>query len=351
MTSRPLAAVALLLGLTALTAGLSGGPQTALAASANGAVCDQAQAFSAARRGVSVLVLKNGQTVCEGYAGEGGPVRGWELWSGTKSFNGLIAAAAVQDGLLDLDEKVADTLPEWRTDPLKAKVTVRQLLQLVSGLEGSVGRAPDLATAIAAPVNAAPGSRFQYGAEPFQVFAAVMNRKLAVARTGDSDIIAYLKRRILDPIGVQWTGWRRTRGGDAMMPQGASFTARQWAGFGEFVRGGGKVGGRAIVDPQAFAALSVGTSANPAYGLTWWLPRAGGRGPRTASVDFADHAAELPADMVIAAGAGDQRLYVIPSCGLTVVRQAELGLRGRRRGGEAWSDYAFLEPILAAWCD
>ncbi|MBI1405283.1 MAG: serine hydrolase [Caulobacter sp.] len=346
MTPRPLFRLALLLTVLAVA------PAPALAASgAKSDVCTAARDYSAARRGVSVLVLKDGAAICEGYAGQGGPDRGWELWSGTKSFNGLIAAAAVQDGLLTLDEKVADTLPEWRADPLKSQITLRQLLSLSSGLEGTVGRAPDYDRAIAAPVTAAPGTLFQYGAEPFQVFGAVMNRKLAAARTGDADVLAYLKRRILDPIDVRWSGWRRTPGGDVMMPQGASFTAREWAGFGEFVRGGGVVDGRPIVDPATFRALFVGTAANPAYGISWWLPRAGGRGPRTASIDFADHAAELPADLVIAAGAGDQRLYVIPSCGLTVVRQAAFGLgMGRGRGGPRWSDYDFLRPVLDAWC-
>ncbi|MBX3479751.1 MAG: serine hydrolase [Caulobacter sp.] len=346
MTRQPFIRLALLLGLLAV------GPAPALAASGGDtAVCQAAQDYSAARRGVSVLVMRNGATVCEGYAGQGGPDRGWELWSGTKSFTGLIAAAAVQDHLLTLDEKVADTLPEWRSDPLKSQITLRQLLSLSSGLEGTVGRAPDYDRAIVAPVTAPPGTLFQYGAEPFQVFGAVMNRKLAAARTGDADVLAYLKRRILDPIGVRWSGWRRTVGGDVMMPQGASFTAREWAKFGEFVRAGGIVEGRPIVDPATFRALFVGTAANPAYGVSWWLPRAGGRGPRTASIDFADHAAELPADMVIAAGAGDQRLYVVPSCGLTVVRQAAFGLGiGRGRRGPGWSDYEFLQPILETWC-
>lgn len=339
MIGRMLAVLALLLA--------GGGP--ALAADGKGA-CAEAQAYSTARNGVSVLVLKDGKTVCEGYAGAGGPDRGWEIWSGTKSFNGLILAAAVQDGLITLDERVADTLPEWRDDPRKAKVTIRQLLSLTSGIETTVGRAPDYAGAAAAAVTAEPGTRFDYGAEPFQVFGAVMNRKLKAAGTGDADVLAYLKRRILDPSGVRWSNWRRTPSGDALLPQGAVFTAREWAKFGEFVRGGAMGDGRALVDPAVFAALFEGTSVNPAYGLTWWLARPGGFGPRNAPVDFSDRADALQADLRMAAGAGKQRLYILPSCGLTVVRQASFRLRDARGGGPQWSDYAFLKPIIEAWC-
>ncbi len=118
--------------------------------------------------------------------------------------------------------------------------------------------------------------------------------------------------------------------------------------IGEFVRAGGTLNGKALVDAAAFAALFKGSVANPAYGLTWWLPRAS---PATDSVtrstDITIHAAELPADMVVAAGAGDQRLFVIPSRHLTIVRQAKLDLLALAAGrASGWSDSHFLGLIL-----
>src|SRR3546814_16702676 len=76
-----------------------------------------------------------------------------------------------------------------------------------------------------------------------------------------------------------------------------------------------------------------GSQVNPAYGLTWWLPRST---PAvdivTWSTDITSHAAELPADMVVAAGAGDQRLYIIPSLRLPIVRQAKLDIAALAAG-------------------
>lgn len=322
-------------------------------ASAAPAACDAARVYSDARSGVSVLVLQEGKVVCESYGAEGGPGRGHEIWSGTKSFNGLILAAAVQDGLLTLDEPVSVTLPEWRSDPAKAAVTLRQLLSLTSGLRSTVGRAPDYSEAIAAPLAAAPGTRFQYGATPFQVFGEVMQRKLAAAGR-EPDVLAYLKSRILDPIDVRWSDWRRTPSGDALLPQGAVFTAREWARFGEFVRAGGVVGGKPLVDQAAFAQLFKGSPVNPAYGLSWWLPAATNLPDVvTARLDLGVHAGDLPTDLVIAAGAGNQRLYVSASCGVTIVRQATFDPASamRSRGqADAWSDYAFIKPLLDAFC-
>lgn len=312
--------------------------------------CREAVAVSDPRRGASVLVLKDGKPTCEAYAGQGGPDVRLELWSGTKSFSGIMAAAAVQDGLLTLDEPVSKTLPEWRDDPRKAKATIRNLLNLSVGIKSSIGRAPDYAEAVALPLEADPGEKFAYGAGPYQVWGAVMARKLAAAGQ-PADPYLYLKRRILDPLGMGGVVWRRTPAGDPMMPQGAVMTAREWARFGEFVRAGGKAGGKQLVDPATFRQLFQSSTANPAYGLTWWLPHAA---PPTDAVgsrqDLGEHAAGFPADLVMAAGAGDQRLYVIPSKKLVIVRQASFALRdaiAERRSGRVWSDTDFLRAVLS----
>jgi len=332
------------------------GCTTATAATPANGTCAAASAYSAPRYGVTVLVLRDGKVLCQDFENGATAGEAFPIFSGTKSFNGIIAAAAVQDGLLTLDEPVSRTISEWRSDPAKAAVTIRQLLQLTSGLGSKAFPAPDFAEAIAMPLNAAPGARFQYGAAPFQVFGELMRRKLVAAgRPGDPTL--YLKARILDPIGVHWSDWRRTPAGDPMMDQGAVFTADQWALFGEFVRHQGVLNGHALVDPLTFAELFRGTSANPAYGVTWWLPKATpAEDVVTARVDLGRYEAQLPADMVAAAGAGDQRLFVIPSCRLTVVRQARLDavrLRAARRGADEerqWSDFAFIKPILDAYC-
>ncbi len=324
------------------------------AAQAAGPACYASLRYSDARRGVSVLILKNGKPICEGYSAQGGPEAGFEIWSGTKSFWGIAVAAAVQDGLLSLDEPVAKTVTEWAADPVKSTVTLRQLLTLTSGLTSPPGRAMPFAEAVTWPFKAAPGEAFIYGASPYQVFGLVLQRKLAAAGR-PSDPLSYLKARILDPIGLKPTDWRRAPNGDLLLPQGAVLTAREWVKFGEFVRARGVVGGKALVDPKTFDELFVGTKANPAYGVTWWLPRPSNTPlAPTAAVDLSLHASEVPSDMVVAGGAGDQRLYVVPSQGVTVVRQAYftpqmvLAVRAEAKAGNKWSDAEFAKLALAA---
>lgn len=308
--------------------------------------------WSAANRGISMLVMVDGRIVFEDYPNGGSATRAHELASGTKSFSGVMAVAAAQDGLLRLDEKVAGTLPEWRKDRRKARITLRQLLSLTSGLETGVANPPTYAEAIAKPVVDSPGTTFTYGATAFQVFGEVMRRKLAPR---GEDPLAYLKRRIFDPIGLTVGRWRRGSDGNPQLPSGAALTAREWAKFGELVRRGGTWGGQRLLDRKLLDQCFEGTPQNPAYGLTWWLNREVPPALRRTipilrrqGLGQADLWVEqgLPADLVIAGGAGDQRLYVSREQKLVVVRQAEGILDSLFGGRTGFTDHEFLARLL-----
>jgi len=227
---------------------------------------DAAGGYSRTRRGVSLLVMQRGRVLFEDYPNAGAPDRGWELASGAKSFTGVMAAAAVKDRLLELDEPAAEALPEWRSDPLKRRITIHQLLSLESGLQaGAIGRPPTYAVAIETPAQNEPGTTFAYGPAPFQIFGEIMRRKT------NADPLNYLTRRIFDPLHITPTDWRRGADGMPFMPQGAHFTARDWATFGEWVR----TGGGDLVDRVALAQCFAPSHANPGYGMSWWLLRPG----------------------------------------------------------------------------
>jgi len=354
--SRSIASVALFLQLLSACAA---GPASLSAVELNAAEgCQTAIRYSTSKNGVSVYVLKHGAVVCESNAAEGGPDKAHEIWSGTKSFTGIMAAAVAKDGMLTLDEKVSDTITEWKSDPLKSLVTIRQLLSLSSGI-GNLGqpggRAPSYADAIKTAFTAAPGEKFQYGPQSFQVFGELLQRKLKARGTPMSSR-DYLKMRILNPLGMVWADWRSTPEGDPILSQASIFTAREWSKFGEFVRKGGvSPSGEKLVDPVTFEQLFNGSKANPAYGVSFWLPRPTTEPDvLTASIDLTRHSHELPADMVVAGGAGNQRMHIVPSCGLTAVRQAAFdpvaALAAGANRARSWSDFTFIKSLLDAYC-
>ena len=298
--------------------------------------------YSAARRGVSLLVMQGAKVVLETYPRPGGAAKGWELASGTKSFTGVMAALASADGLLSIDEPAAKTLVEWKTDK-RNRITIRHLLTLTAGLkgEGDVARPPKYLDAIKARPMLEPGMNFDYGPTPFQCFGEIMKRKLKAAGQPE-DPIAWLQVRLFNKLGVKPTDWRRGKDGNPYMPQGAHLHARDWARFGQWVMDGA-VG----ADPAVYRALFESTTANPGYGLSWWLLRPGliSPSPRSGIDGDAIGEAALGKDVVMAAGAGDQRLYLLRKRGTVVVRQANEILKAMTQSGLKWRDDEFLRLL------
>jgi CubicO group peptidase (beta-lactamase class C family) len=318
----------------------------------------EAAKYNADKGGVSMVVIRDGERVFENYPNKGGAEKAWELASGAKSFSGVIAAAAVQDRLLTLDERAADTLTEWKDDPQKAEITIRQILSLTSGVEGGdLFRPPSYADAVAKPMEAAPGATFNYGPVNFQIFGEIMRRKLQHHQGGKcADAIEYLQARILGPLDIHPAQWNE-RDGYPTLPSGADLTARDWARFGQFVLQEGNWKGEQLVDRAALEENFKGSGVNAAYGLTWWLneqPSAATlKASRTMTVasDLFTHPrrGELPNDLFMAAGAGGQRLYIIPSLDLVIVRQYPRVIErkfGQKRRRGPYSDVEFLLAFL-----
>src|SRR5690348_13267437 len=72
------------------------------------------------------LVLARGGQIVDAAFGDGFDAQTpHALYSGTKSFWGVAAMTAEREGILRLDERVADTFPAWAAHPWKRQVTLR----------------------------------------------------------------------------------------------------------------------------------------------------------------------------------------------------------------------------------
>lgn len=100
-------------------------------------------------------------------------------------------------------------------------------------------------------------------------------------------------------------------------------------------------------DPAVYRALFEPTTANPGYGLSWWLLRPGliGPSPRSGNDGDAIGEAALGEDVVMAAGACDQRLFLVRKRGLAIVRQANEILKAMTQSGLKWRDDEFLRLL------
>jgi CubicO group peptidase (beta-lactamase class C family) len=311
--------------------------------------CERAAKYSEGRRGASMLVLQNGRTIFEHYANGGSANGRWPIFSGTKSFWGIVALAAVRDGLFRLDDFVSDTITEWKNDPRKSQITIRQLLSQTDGVEGAsfLQRASvrDRNTmAIRLPTLAEPGKAFIYGPSHLQIFSELLRRKL-----GGRTTIAYFEGHVSDRLGLGRLNYKKDSVGNPLPATGFELTAREWARLGELVLGNGNYRWRQIVPANLLREAFTGSQANPSYGLTFWL---NSQAPNGREADF-ERLLDLswqavqwtgvcickdaPPDMVVALGSHYQRLFMIPSLKAIIVRQ----------GSEAkFSDAYFLRLLL-----
>jgi CubicO group peptidase (beta-lactamase class C family)/esterase/lipase superfamily enzyme len=357
------------------------------------AALERAAAYSEECAGRAVLVMKDGAVIFERYANGWSAERPHALASGTKSFAGIVAAAAVSDGLVKLDELVVDTLVEWKDDPRAARMTVRNLLDLSSGLEpesellgrsgygvkdlgplndiagrlrgGAREKAPEdwYGAVLGVPISREPGTVFRYGPSHFYAWGALLSRKLAASERAEKTYWDYMRARVLLPaqVDIPKSRFVLDQKGQPNLPGGAHLTAREWARFGEFVRQActveraGKDGAServALVDRNVLELCFAPSKANAQYGLTWWLLNgASGTGAQVADGPLTRQAAQLDAirdadgkilPIAMAAGAGKQRLYLLPKHGLVIVRFAEMS-----RGGTDFDDTRFVTTLLA----
>ena len=296
-----------------------------------------------------MLVVQNGRTIFEHYA-NGGSARGrWPIFSGTKSFWGIAALAAVHDGLFKLDDSVSDTIIEWKSDPRKARITVRELLSQTDGIEAASRlQRPSIsnrnAMALELPSLAEPGAAFIYGPSHLQIFCELLRRKLKGRST-----IAYFETHVSDRLGLHHLNYKKDRQGNPLPATGFELTAEEWARLGELVLGNGNYRRRQIMPAASLSEAFTGSRANSSYGLTFWLNQHAANGREVdmeRMLDLPWQAAEwtdvcicrdAPADMVVALGSGYQRLFVFPSLKAVVVRQGS---------NATFSDAHFLRLVL-----
>jgi len=245
---------------------------------------------------------------------------------------------------------VSDTITEWKSDPRKSQITIRQLLNQTDGIEAASRlQRPSIrdrnTMAIRLPSIAEPGVAFIYGPSHIQIFSELLRRKLKGRST-----IAYFEGHVSDRLGLHRLNYKKDSLGNPLPATGFELTAREWARLGQLVIGNGNYRGRQIVPADLLREAFAGSQANPSYGLTFWLNQQSrnlsGEADMERMIDLQWQNAQwtdvcickdAPADMVVALGSGYQRLFVIPSLKAIIVRQGS---------NAKFSDAHFLRLVL-----
>jgi CubicO group peptidase (beta-lactamase class C family) len=310
---------------------------------------DVAVEYGAQTRSAALLVWHRGSLQLEHYW------PGYDRQSRTESgamhatVLALAYGAAIEEGVIrSLDEPAATYLPEWRSDE-HAKIRIRDLLQMSSGLEyQALSRNPwnrglrlflgsDItALALGVPMSVEPGTRFEYNNLDAQILGIILQR------ASGKRYARYLSERIWNRLGVgDATVWLDRENGMARTFCCLQTTARGWLAVGLSILDLGRVGDEQIVPAAWVLEMLKASGTNPSFGLQIWLGDAPGgeRGEHDASRARALQSEPFVArDVVFVGGAGGQRVYVVPSQQLIIVRT------GTRRAD--WDDAKLPNAIL-----
>ena len=280
----------------------------------------------------AVVVLKDGRIVAERYAPGYHENTRFVSWSMAKTITGVMIGQLVSDGRLRLDESVP--IPAWQRpgDP-RGEITLRQLLQMRSGLQHVEAEGPPYLTdtarmlfldgrdamaayAEAQPLEAEPGKKWEYSSATTVILADLAARALSATNdpaerrrlVGD-----YLRTRLFEPLGMKSMVPEYDAAGTLIGGSLIHGTARDWARFGEFLRNKGAVRGAQLVPSGWIEFMTTPSPRNPGYGAQIWLnrPQAG-----DGSVQWP----RLPASAFSMNGHLGQYVLVVPGTGLTVVR-------------------------------
>lgn len=278
---------------------------------------------AAAPGATGMIVIRRGYVVAEWYRG-GDRTKTFNIYSSSKSYTstafGLILADFGNGPLpggkkLTLDTKVcnADWIPESLplSDPRKSEITVRNLLNMASGLgpEPVPMKAPfetSLGHSEASPfakLKGEPGTVFNYSNAGVSHLVLLFNRAQGV------DLFPFLKERLLDPIGMQKIEWQKIGGDGGIGPYNQGYSGvftnpREHARFCYLALHKGEWAGKRIV-PEAYYDFAWKPAVKNNYGGQWWtMPELEGG----------------PADLVITKGKDHNNGWVVPSLDLVFVR-------------------------------
>jgi CubicO group peptidase (beta-lactamase class C family) len=282
-----------------------------------------AEPQSGPRRQVRAIVIaRNGEIIAERYApgvSRDTPLLGYSV--GKSVINALVGIL-VREGRLDTTAPAP--VPEWRAagDP-RAAITLDELLRMTSGLAldetdsgfDPVSRMlflePDMAAfAARAALRDQPGTRWNYTSGNTLLVSRIV-RDTVGGRA--EDVAAFAHAELFAPLGMRNV---RLCFDAAGTPVGSTLilaSARDWARFGNLYLTDGSVGGRRIL-PTGWVRYSTKPTDGSDYGAGFWVNAGAAQNARGRV------AAGMPQDSFFASGKNGQRIVVVPSRGLVIVR-------------------------------
>lgn len=262
----------------------------------------------------SFIILVNGKIVMENYFNGHSATTPWYWASAGKTLTSTVTGIAEQEGLININNKVSDYLGTGWTSALLAKenlITCKNLLCMNSGLNDALG--DDVSPANLQYVADA-NTRWAY----HNVYVKLQD---VVAQASGQTWTTYFNTKLRDKLGMTGGSWINS--GDGLSVYWS--TTKNMARFGLMALNKGKWNGNQVVNETYFtAATNTSQTINQAYGYLWWLNgKTSYHLPQSQLQLPGSIIPNAPLDMFMALGKNDQKIYVIPSKKMVVIRMGD----------------------------
>ncbi|WP_210480084.1 serine hydrolase [Naasia sp. SYSU D00948] len=269
----------------------------------------------------SIMLLRHGRVVASGWWSPFTEDRPHLLYSLSKTFTATALGFAVAEGLVTLDDLVVDHFPEFAdeiTTPRARAIRIRHLAAMASGhTQDMVGPATE--TDPDEPVRGfllhepeqEPGTVFAYNQPATYTVAAIIQRRAG------TDLVGYLRPRLLDPLGIDPVSWQEHPKGRSLGFTGLFASTDAVAKLGQLYLDEGRWKGEQLL-PEGWAEevrtrrVDTDWDADPdwrrGYGFQVWHARHGYRGDGA----FGQFCVILPEqDAVLATTASTQAMQAV----------------------------------------
>lgn len=262
------------------------------------------------------LILKDGRLVVEEYFGSFAADSSWYWASAGKTIQAFLTGQLQEQGLLSIEDPSSQYLGSGWTSASTAQedsILIRHQLSMTTGLDFTRGNLDCTDDSCLHYLNPA-GSEWYYHNAPYTLLDSVLRQASGLG------LNALMQREIKSRTGM--TGlWFQVGYNNVYFS-----TARSMARFGLLMLAGGRWEQDSLLrDRTYFQALtSPSQSSNPAYGYLWWLNGQSSFGLPGSTLRLPGSLfPSAPTDMYAALGRDDQKIYVVPSEGLVIVRMGE----------------------------
>lgn len=260
----------------------------------------------------SFIILINGRIVMENYFNSHTLSSLWYWASAGKTLTSTVTGIAQQENFLNINNKVSTYIGNgWTSETLAQEnlITCKHLLSMSSGLDDALGDNVDPSNL---KYKADAGTRWAY----HNVYVKLQD---VVAQATNQTWSNYFNTKLRDKIGMNGS-WFQSGDNSVYWSD-----TRSMARFGLLALNKGNWNGTQIINTNYFnEATSTSQNINQSYGYLWWLNGKSSYHLPQSQLQFNGSIIPAgPTDMFMALGKNDQKIYVVPSKKMVVIRMGD----------------------------